>query len=314
MLSIFNKKTPVLSPRKMRRIAKEFGRNAGCTIILIDGAVWPVGKNDSKTKQKLVETISKKIHATPVSSEIVQDYFMREATATDLASFYLMRFNCSDGSTRMFNIIQMRPLTEKEWRNSYIGNDLHPDVNYTDFAEFVLYHELFHTYCLHTRIGDASDEHRNEFFADFSACLMMASQGKEHMFLEIAKWRALSTKRREINTWLDYEESKTSDKEIKILVYLNHHIYGVYKMWRKENPDINLQDLSQDKIARISLDMMKKHSYTEDGILNFMADQIDRSRQDYASLEKHQEHQDRLKKIQNRRIGRWQKAYRLRNA
>lgn len=117
-------------------------------------------------------------------------------------------------------------------------------INYTgeeNWADFALYHELFHAIDPNLpefpNASDLSIEalHKAEFFADFAACLYMASKGVD-MFLDAAKMRALSLQTPE------HKGVKENFNET-MFIHGNHHIYTIFKKEKIDPIGMSIQDI-----------------------------------------------------------------------
>ncbi len=127
------------------------------------------------------------------------------------------------------------------------------DATSADWRDFTLYHELFHLVDQTINPDGAENdeqEHYHEFFADFGACLYMASKGR-NMFLDVAKIRALDMQAKGL---LDAFGPGAAS-------YANHRIYAIFKREK-----INPTDMSLKEMIAVTHKMTQKYAFKDQGL------------------------------------------------
>ncbi len=310
------RKKALMSLRDMKRIVKEFEKNAQPVaednflyrIHLITGDIWPVDNNETAIIEKVVNRFAcfANIDKKNPLYEDVKNYFSRVDTLVTPAMSYEFPM-LLDGKHRLYTIVTLRPFTQEEWNNNPLTETLCFGENHRNFSEFVLYHELFHTFGEDVHVGDYADLHREELFCDFAACLTMASRGHEDIFLQIAKWRALDLKQYDLQLY-----DINDDDVIETLnPYYNYHLYGIYKTWRKSNPDLDIAKLSQDDIIHIARDVVRDYAFTESQLIEFSVARAYEAKNNLSTDDERSQYLEEIMDIADRPIKKWQKDYRL---
>lgn len=127
------------------------------------------------------------------------------------------------------------------------------EQNDDKWCDFFLHHELFHAIDPLFKNLSAREnpmfKHQIEFFADFGACLYLATQGVD-MFVDVARYRAASVHNRQLNRYQSLSAQS--------LAYSTEHIYAIFK---KE--DINPIGMTLEDVVETTLVMRDKYALNE---------------------------------------------------
>ncbi len=239
----------------LHETVNQFSAEIGTKITLIDGVLWPIGMNDPIDIVRVAKQLTShpdsgflKISVNKLAQDLQYytecDYiFPRGLLGEEGYSIFFRGKNQQD----IIDLMEHCPI------DSY--------ADYMNLAGFTIYHELFHSLDSLVHEGEEiSKQHRKEFFCDFAACLKLKSEGID-IFLDVAKMRALTLLSNQ--TGLYAEQSEYNEKKIaSVFCYANHHLYGAYKKWRHENPDVDMQALAINDIAEIARDVTYRHAFS----------------------------------------------------
>ena len=242
---------------QLQKLVDDFAREAKQPIFLIDRSLTEAFDNDD---QGLITYIMRTVGytGTKLEDKALRTHFFNFIISTQTHNYGASPDNYN--GYRMFgyheeeNIPPLSRLLKKTVYTKLDENNLF-DATDEDWRDFNLYHELFHF--LDETVStegpdDDAQEHYHEFFADFAACLYMASKGK-NMFLNVAKIRAIDMHAKGLEGTFGMHATG----------YANHHIYGIF---RKEK--IDTDNLSIADIVDITKDMARKYAFDNNQLKN----------------------------------------------
>lgn len=232
-----------------RKIVADFAKETGKDITLIDAQIWPMGVNDKKILLK--------------ASALV---FGRKK-----ARYYLPFFtnnpNISASARPDFNTVIFRPKDNQDLLDMNRGlSRSSTEKLHLNLSDYFLHHELFHHFDYVVNALNDEEltiEHRQEFFCDFAACLKILADNGENLFMDVARMRSLNSQASE-------PFYKESSSELELGQYLNHHLYVTYQEWRKENPDIDISQLTVPEIVEISAECTLKRAHKTERLRSYV--------------------------------------------
>lgn len=291
---------PVFIARN-RQIVADFVEESGYEVDFVDGTIWPMDRVGSAQINLLAARLRKNPDFSFSSSSF---QFLREGL-DDLKFHDAFMFHAESGFER--DIVFYRPANGTEVRNRDVNAYLTTKKKQENFATFSIYHELFHIFDCNVTRGFKNDAHRQEFFCDFAACLIMARDG-EDMFLPVAKWRALNLKKTILNIHYDLDKQEKEDIK-KCLKYANHHLYGAYKKWRHDNPDIDITELDLNDILTIAQKVTRQYALKAPRLDRFVNRVYQAQTVERPWSSKEQKDYNQLDIIKRRGIGNWKEKY-----
>lgn len=221
----------------LRNIVEEFAREAEQPIFLIDKSLADQFHDDDQT------VITYMMKSMGYNGTERQDKTLRSLFLDIVLAAYTYGYTATIKSFKNHRIVGFvecgnPPILSRTLKKSVreaVKNPQIFDANTTDWRDFTLYHELFHLVDQTiNENGPENDEqeHYHEFFADFGACLYMASKGRD-MFLDVAKIRALDMQAKGLSD--AFGPSAAS--------YANHRIYAIFKKEKIDPTNMSLKDM-----------------------------------------------------------------------
>ncbi len=224
-----------------------FAKASGESIFVVDQILFDRHNNNIAAIAHDLRESHPSIFGADLWEEETLSDFLSQAQARKV-----IRSNKTPNNTQIISFLETeRPIIEHLAPSHHHLLDVKNNMLWQDFA---LYHELFHAaddelqglYVSAFQPISISTIHRTEFFADFAACLYMASKGHD-MFLDVARLRGLNIR----------ENSHKDSFNIRSITYCNHRLYAAYK---KEN--LASENMSVTDIIKATRNAVDRHAFS----------------------------------------------------